>query len=175
MSPLRSASLSCSTRPCRADPHASIDAFLIATITLLPSLRAVYFITTPSLHRHCERLEKPRGNPCNTMYASLKNGSPRFARDDAVVRIFCANHLLILIRSDKAFYFSPSTTAFALRKVVGRPLVVGIEPIASGSTHNTAPASALVWPSPLIQRPAKQVMTKWRLMRPSLSRWITSA
>jgi hypothetical protein len=48
-----------------------------------PSLRAVYFITTPYLQRHCERLGKPRGNPCNTMCGGLKNGSPRFARDDA--------------------------------------------------------------------------------------------
>jgi len=49
-----------------------------------PSLRAVYFIAAISPPRHCERLEKPRGNPCSTMCGGLKNGSPRFARDDAV-------------------------------------------------------------------------------------------
>jgi hypothetical protein len=35
-------------------------------------LPAVILIITPSLHRHCERLEKPRGNPCGTVYAGLK-------------------------------------------------------------------------------------------------------
>jgi len=35
-------------------------------------LPAVILIITPSLHRHCERLGKPRGNPCDAMYAGLK-------------------------------------------------------------------------------------------------------